>query len=120
MGTYAIENTTTGLLLGAWTADNERGALDAMARDSGYSDADAAEDAIGHDLNRDMVVTRLDGVALEVNGVDGDTFATDAATFLDANQYDLDAVWTVLHAILDGSAVGGGGAAPEYTVRVVR
>ena len=38
MTTYRIDNRTSGLSLGAFEADDEKGALDAMSRDAGYRD----------------------------------------------------------------------------------
>ena len=39
---YTITNTRSGETLGTWTAADEQGALDAMARDAGYADHAAA------------------------------------------------------------------------------
>lgn len=39
---YQIENTKSGLILGTYEAETEAEALDAMARDAGYADYQAA------------------------------------------------------------------------------
>lgn len=38
MKTFRIENIRSGLVLGDYAADDEAGALDAMAKDAGYAD----------------------------------------------------------------------------------
>lgn len=44
MATYRIENTISGVVLGEYAGDTPEQALDAMARDAGYSDyAEACE-----------------------------------------------------------------------------
>jgi hypothetical protein len=42
MPAYSIHSTTTGLHLGTYEADSREAALDAMARDAGYTDYDHA------------------------------------------------------------------------------
>lgn len=38
---YLIVNTISGVSLGVYHGDNERGALDSLARDAGYDDYEA-------------------------------------------------------------------------------
>ena len=38
MTTYQISNTTSGVIIGTYEAESRQGALEAMARDQGYSD----------------------------------------------------------------------------------
>lgn len=42
MRRYVVRNTATGVLLGVYAAHDARGALNALARDAGYSDHAAA------------------------------------------------------------------------------
>lgn len=42
MSKYSIENTISGVVLGEYEANSEAEALDAMARDAGYTDYAAA------------------------------------------------------------------------------
>jgi len=122
MHTYQITSTRDGRDLGRYEADDERGALDCMALLSGYRDADAAAAAIGGPLDWCKVERTdagdLDRAAmLDVDGVDGDTFAITVGDLLDANSEDEEMIAVIRDAKRDGSAIGGGGAAPEYTVR---
>ena len=43
---WRIDNTISGVVLGEWRGENERAALEAMARDAGYADhAEACQQA---------------------------------------------------------------------------
>lgn len=113
---YRITNTASGTDLGVWAGETEAAALDAFCREAGYRDASAAAAALGGPLDGAILVECVDRRRLMVDGVDGDTFGTDVQTFADANNYDPSVLQTIGEALRDGQAVGGGGAAPEYTV----
>jgi hypothetical protein len=57
MNAYRIENTTSGIVLGVYQADTEAEALDAMARDAGYTSTAAMIAAVGPD--NDLLVTEV-------------------------------------------------------------
>ena len=57
MKTYQISNRTSGVILGTYRAEDERGALNAMAKDGGYRDHAAACHILGIDAdNHDLMV----------------------------------------------------------------
>ena len=47
MATFIISNPQTSFTFGAYEAEDEQGALDAMARDAGYADFAAACEVTG-------------------------------------------------------------------------
>jgi len=62
VNTYRIWNGTSGVDLGLWRGENERGALDEMARAAGYDDYDdACSVAPGDDVMIEEVNTDTDG-----------------------------------------------------------
>lgn len=61
MRCYRITNTFSGLVLGTFKAEDEDGALDALARDAGYRDYEHAHR-----------MARLDAWELQIERVDGD------------------------------------------------
>lgn len=58
MHTYEIENTKSGIILGQYEGATEAEALDALARDAGYTDyADMC--AVAPAANGEIVVTEI-------------------------------------------------------------
>lgn len=58
---FKITNTFSGLVLGTFRAEDEDGALDALARDAGYRDYEHAHR-----------MARLDAWELQIEPVDGE------------------------------------------------
>jgi hypothetical protein len=58
VSTYRIHSRASGLHLGTYEADSTEAALDALARDAGYTDHAAACDATGGDGSH-LVVTEV-------------------------------------------------------------
>ena len=56
--TYRIDNTISGLCLGEYAAETESAALDAMARDAGYSDYAEAQ-SVAPAAYGEIVVTEI-------------------------------------------------------------
>ena len=69
MTRYNISNTLSGIFLGTYEADSEAGALDAMARDAGYAEANAvAPSAPG-----EILVERVEPLYLSLSMRDAET-----------------------------------------------
>lgn len=84
--TYRITNTTSGLILGTYGGDDEQGALDALASDAGYRDANDVDAQAGEaDLLveevTEITIAIMDGITERTQDVEltGDEYAAAVA-----------------------------------------
>ena len=64
MKSFTITNRQSGVELGTYEAEDKAGALDAMAREAGYADYEAAQDVADADED-ELIVTEWRGESNE-------------------------------------------------------